>query len=129
MDNLFGGNLYVPGSQTQMWIKELVKAIIGSDEFKKEMSNSIRVEMEANRHKYSKESNSNNLSYEMLTRGNVNMQAKMAANGYDVYGKTIISSNMPNDNGNLYKKMKNKINYGSPAPKDGYENRGQQSVF
>ncbi len=128
MDGLFGGGLYMPGSQTQMWIKELVKALIGSDDFKKEMSNYIRLEMEANRHKYSKDASSNNLSYEMLTRGNVNMQAKMAANGYDVYGKTIISSNMPNDNSNLYKKMKNKINYGA-APKDGYENKGQQSVF
>ena len=118
---------YVPGSATQQWINEIVKTIIGSDAFKKEMSSYIRAEIQADRNRYSKDRNSNNLSYDMLTRGNVDMQTRMAANGYDVYGKTIIESNNgESTNKNLYRKMKNKINYGTT--RDGYENRGQQTI-
>lgn len=121
-------NFYMPGSMTQQMIKDLVKAIIGTDEFKKEMSNYIRMEIEASQSKYSKDNNSNTLSYDMLTRGNVNMQARMAANGYDVYGKTIITSNRSLDNNDVYKRMKNKINYGS-SPSESSLNRGQKSIY
>jgi hypothetical protein len=124
MANFLG--VYIPGSQTYEMLKNLVDALMKFDGFKKEMSNYIRLEMEANKQKYSKDNDSNNLSYEMLTRGNVNMQAKMAASGYDVYGRTVISSNSSANNNDLYRRMKNKINYGTFSPS--YENRGEQKV-
>lgn len=126
MADLFG--VYIPGSATAQMLKELVEALMKFDGFKKELSNYIRVEMEANRHKYSKDNNSNNLSYEMLTRGNVNMQAKMAASGYDVYGRTIISGNTMKSNSDLYKKMKNKINYTNVSPRS-FSNNGRYNLY
>ena len=85
------------------------------------------MEIEASKTKYSKDNFGGTLSYDMLTRGNVDMQAKLAASGYDVYGRTLIpSNNSLGSNANIYKKMKNKINYG-PSPARGYENRGQFS--
>ena len=55
------------------------------------------------------------------------MQAKMAASGYDVYGRTIISGNSNANNNNTYKRMKNKIKYGR-SPENGYQNRGEFTI-
>ena len=108
-------------------LENLIWDIIRGPEFKNQLSNYIRMEVEASKTKYSKDNAGNTLSYDMLTRGNVDMQAKMAASGYDVYGKTLIPSNSSlGSNKNIYKNMKNKINYGSSQPK-GYENKGQRS--
>lgn len=117
--------MYMPWDPQRKALVDLILNIIKSPEIKTEISNEIRMEIEASKSKYSKDNNSNTLSYDMLTRGNVNMQAKMAANGYDVYGKTIIPSNdAVGSNKNVYQKMKNKINYGS-NPANGYENKGK----
>lgn len=108
-------------------LENLIWDIIRGPEFKNQLSNYIRMEVEASKTKYSKDNAGNTLSYDMLTRGNVDMQAKMAASGYDVYGKTLIPSNSSlGSNKNIYKNMKNKINYGS-SPSKGYENKGQRS--
>jgi hypothetical protein len=121
--------MYMPFDAQRQALENAIWSIIKSDGFKAELSNYIRLEIEASKAKYSTENNKNSLSYEMLTRGNVNMQAKMAANGYDVYGKTIIQSNSNNgSNKNIYQKMKNKINYGS-NPTTSYENRGSRSIM
>lgn len=118
---------YTPFDSERKAIEQLIWEVIKSPDFKNQLSNHIRIEVEASKHKYSKESAGNTLSYEMLTRGNVDMQAKMAASGYDVYGKTLIpSNNSLGTNKNIYQKMKNKINYG-PSPAKGYENRGDRS--
>lgn len=119
--------MYIPGVTLQNQIKELSKLLLGCDDFKKEISNYIRLEIQSSKNATARQ-NTSNMSYEMLTRGNVNMQARMAANGYDVYGKTIISSNQDSfRNDNYIKKMKNKINYGS-NPADGKENRGSFKI-
>lgn len=121
--------MYMPFDTQRQALENAIWSVIKSDGFKSELSNYIRLEIEASKAKYSTDNNKNTLSYDMLTRGNVNMQAKMAANGYDVYGKTIIQSNSSNgSNKNIYMKMKNKINYGS-APASGYENRGSRSIM
>ena len=121
------GNMYLPFSPETKTIETLIWSVIKSQDFKNEMSNYIRMEVEASKTKYTKENHVGTLSYSMLTRGSVDMQAKMAASGYDVYGKTLIPSNKSlGSNDNIYKKMKNKINYGS-SPSRGYENRGQRS--
>ena len=101
---------------------EIVKVIIdafGDDRIKNEIAKRVRVEIDSERKKY----NGTVQSYDSLTSGNVNMQAKMAASGYDVYGKTIISGNSNANNNNTYKRMKNKIKYGK-SPENGYQNRG-----
>lgn len=119
--------MYLPFDTQRNQIENLIWKIIESPEFKNKLSNHIRVEVEASKNKYSKNNSGNTLSYEMLTRGNVDMQAKMAASGYNVYGKTLIPSNDSlGSNKNIYQKMKNKINY-SNSPSKGYENKGQRS--
>ena len=108
-------------------MENLIWDIIKSPDFKNQLSTYIRMEIEASKNKYSKDNTSNTLSYDMLTRGNVDMQAKMAASGYDVYGRTLIpSNNSLGSNKNIYQNMKNKINYGR-SPSMGYENKGQRS--
>lgn len=119
--------MYYPGMNAQYQLNDLAKALMNNEEFKKEISNYIRLEIQSSKNS-SPRQNTSSLSYDMLTRGTVNMQARMAANGYDVYGKTIISSNQSSfRNDNHIKKMKNKINYGS-NPADGKENRGSYKI-
>lgn len=102
--------------------QEVIKLIVGAlqnDEVKSELAKQIRVQIDSERSKYQGQVQ----SYDSLTSGNVNMQAKMAASSYSVYGKTILSSNSNTTNQNIYKKMKNEIHYGR-NPQTGYYNRG-----
>lgn len=117
---------YTPFQTQRDQLHQLIQQIIQDPSFKNQMSAYIRMEIEASKSKHSKENYGGTLSYDMLTRGNVDMQAKMAASGYDVYGRTLIPSNKPMTNTNVYKNMKNKINYGRSSSKP-YENRGQYS--
>lgn len=119
----------MPFNPERKQLENIIWNIIKSQDFKTELSNYIRIEIEANKHKYSTANNSNTLSYDMLTRGNVNMQAKMAANGYDVYGRTILQSNTPTGNNkSILNTMKNRINYGrNPATHD-YGNKGSRRI-
>jgi hypothetical protein len=119
--------IYTPFDGQKKALENLIWDIIKSPDFKSQLSNYIRMEIEASKTKYSKDNFGGTLSYDMLTRGNVDMQAKMAASGYDVYGRTLIpSNNSVGSNKNIYQKMKNKINYGR-SPSAGYENKGQRS--
>lgn len=119
--------MYMPFDSQRKEMENLIWNIIKSPDFKNQLSTYIRMEIEASKNKYSKDNVGNTLSYDMLTRGNVDMQAKMAASGYDVYGRTLIpSNNSLGSNKNIYQNMKNKINYGR-SPSMGYENRGQRS--
>lgn len=103
---------------------KFILAVLNNDEVKAEIAKQVRVEIDNQRTKY----NGARLSYDSLTSGNVNMQAKMAASGYDVYGRTIITGNKTASNNSLHKKMKNKIRYGK-APQEGYTNRGSFTEF
>lgn len=117
----------MPFDSQRKEMENLIWNIIKSPDFKNQLSTYIRMEIEASKNKYSKDNAGNTLSYDMLTRGNVDMQAKMAASGYDVYGRTLIpSNNSLGSNKNIYQNMKNKINYGR-SPSIGYENKGQRS--
>lgn len=119
--------MYMPFDSQRKEMENLIWNIIKSPDFKNQLSTYIRMEIEASKNKYSKDNAGNTLSYDMLTRGNVDMQAKMAASGYDVYGRTLIpSNNSLGSNKNIYQNMKNKINYGRSSSM-GYENRGQHS--
>ena len=119
--------MYMPFDSQRKEMENLIWNIIKSPDFKNQLSTYIRMEIEASKNKYSKDNAGNTLSYDMLTRGNVDMQANMAASGYDVYGRTLIpSNNSLGSNKNIYQNMKNKINYGR-SPSIGYENKGQRS--
>lgn len=120
---------YSPYSQQTKALENLIWKVIKSENFKADLSTYIRMEIESSKAKYSSGNNPNTLSYDMLTRGNVNMQARMAANGYDVYGRTILqSNNNTGSNKNIYNTMKNRINYGRNSAVNDYRNRGQRSI-
>lgn len=114
--------MWLPGQGVSKEIVNLILAALNDNEIKAEISRQIRVELDNQRTKY----NGSVQSYASLTSGNVNMQAKMAASGYDVYGNTIISGNRNVSNNNVYKKMRNKIQYGKHPQQ--YENRGGYHV-
>lgn len=119
--------MYMSFDSQRKEMENLIWNIIKSPDFKNQLNTYIRMEIEASKNKYSKDNTGNTLSYDMLTRNNVDMQAKMAASGYDVYGRTLIpSNNSLGSNKNIYQNMKNKINYGR-SPSIGYENKGQRS--
>ena len=111
--------MWYPGYGVNQELKNLILACLDDREIKAEIARQVRIEIDNERSKY----RGNIQSYESLTSGNVNMQAKMAASGYDVYGRTIISGNSNANNNNTYKRMKNKIKYGR-SPENGYQNRG-----
>lgn len=112
--------MWYPGQAVSQEIVNLILAAFENDQVKAELSKKIRIEIDNQRTKYN---GSAPQSYESLTSGNVNMQARMAASGYDVYGRTYLSSNNNSSNNNVYKKMKNKIKYGK-APEQGYISHG-----
>jgi hypothetical protein len=111
--------MWMPGQALSRDIVNFIISALNHNEIKAEISRQVRIEMDNQRTKY----NGTVQSYESLTSGNVNMQARMAASGYDVYGRTIISGNHNASNNNVYKKMKNKIRYGR-APENGFRNTG-----
>lgn len=111
--------LFYPSQIIDRQTKQFILACLNDSEIKSEIQKQIRVEIDNERMKYQGKVQ----SYESLTSGSVNMQAKMAASGYDVYGRVILTGNSSADNNNTYKKMKNKIKYGR-APQTGYYNRG-----
>ena len=111
--------MWYPGYGVNQELKNLILACLDDTEIKNEIAKQVRIEVDNQRKKY----NGTIQSYESLTSGNVNMQAKMAASGYDVYGRTIISGNSNANNNNIYKRMKNKIKYGRSS-ENGYQNRG-----
>ena len=111
--------MWYPYQGVSQEVVNLILAALNNNEIKAELSRQIRVELDNQRTKY----NGTVQSYSSLTSGNVNMQAKMAASGYDVYGNTIIRGNRNASNNNVYKRMKNRIKYGK-SPEQGYENRG-----
>lgn len=115
--------MFIPGQALSQDVVNLILAALNNNEIKAELSRQIRIEMDNERTKY----NGTVQSYSSLTSGNVNMQARMAASGYDVYGRTIIGGNYSASNNNTYKKMKNKIRYGK-APQEGYRNRGSYDL-
>lgn len=116
--------MWFPGQALNQEIIKLFLAALGNNEIKAEISRQVRIEMDSQRNKYS----GSVQSYDSLTSGNVNMQARMAASGYDVYGNTIIRGNKNVSNSYTYKKMKNKIKYGK-SPHHGYENRGGYNMI
>ena len=111
--------MWYPGYGVNQDIKQLILACLDDKDIKAEIAKQVRIEMDNERKKYK----GTVQSYDSLTSGNVNMQAKMAASGYDVYGRTIISGNYNANNNNTYRRMKNKIKYGR-SPENGYQNRG-----
>ena len=111
--------MWYPGYGVNQELKNLILACLDDTEIKNEIAKQVRIEVDNQRKKY----NGTIQSYESLTSGNVNMQAKMAASGYDVYGRTIIQGNINANNQNVYKKMKNQSKYGK-NPQEGYRNRG-----
>ena len=111
--------MWYPGYGVNQELKNLILACLDDREIKAEIARQVRIEIDNERSKY----RGNVQSYESLTSGNVNMQAKMAASGYDVYGRPIISGHSNANNNNTYKRMKNKIKYGR-SPENGYQNRG-----
>lgn len=111
--------MWYPGYGVNQDIKQLILACLDDKDIKAEIAKQVRIEMDSERKKYK----GTVQSYDSLTSGNVNMQAKMAASGYDVYGRTIISGNYNANNNNNYRRMKNKIKYGR-SPENGYQNRG-----
>jgi hypothetical protein len=117
--------MYLPGQKISDELAQLIIACINDERVYAELSKKMRIEIDNQRNKNSGYGKMQ--SYDSLVSGNVNMQAKMAASGYDVYGRTLMSSNYNATNQSTYKKMKNQIRYGR-SPEHGYINRGQFSV-
>lgn len=128
--------MWFPGKKISEDIRDLFITALNDEEVKREFAKRFDENMQEERNKNNMNHNaridSNRSkyqgpmqSYAELTSGNVNLQAKMAASGYDVYGRTILSGHENTSNNNIHKKMKNRIQYGS-RPRDGYRNRGDR---
>ena len=89
--------MWYPGYGVNQELKKLILACLDDSEIKNEIARQVRIEVDNERKKYK----GTIQSYDSLTSGNVNMQAKMAASGYDVYGRTIISGNYNANNNNI----------------------------
>lgn len=118
--------MIIPGQKLPREVSQFIIQAINDTDVKAELHKQIRIEMDNERIKNGAYKGTMQ-SYDSLTSGNVNMQARMAASGYDIYGRTIIGSNYNASNQNTYKKMKNKIKYGK-SPENGYMNRGSFSI-
>ena len=130
--------MWFPGKKISEDIRDLIITALNDEEVKRELSKRFDENMQEERNKNNMNHNARIdssrskyrgpiQSYEDLTSGNVNLQAKMAASGYDVYGRTILTGHENTSHNNLYRRMKNKIQYGK-NPRDGYRNRGDGSI-
>lgn len=117
--------MYIPGKRVSDELIEIFLAALNDDRIKAEVHKQMRTEMDNERMKHL--GGPKQQTYESLTSGDVNMQTRMAASGYDIYGRTLISGNKNATNQNVYKKMKNKIKFGR-APQAGFGNRGKFTV-
>lgn len=115
--------MYIPGQALPNSIKELILVALRDSEVKAELSKQIRTEMDTRQ----THGSFHRPTYSSLTSGDVNTQLRMAASGYDVYGRTIIAGNTAFTNKNSYKKMKNQIKYGT-SPRNQFRNRGSKNV-
>ena len=119
--------MYIPGQRLSQDIIDIFIAAINDERVEAEIHKSIRTELDNERIK-TMNGGTKFQTYRSLTSGDVNMQAKMAASGYDIYGRTIVAANTPITNSNTYKKMKNKVKFGR-APQSGFSNRGRFTVI
>ncbi len=123
--------MYTPWQQSYQMNQDMIRFFVDllqKPEIKAEISKQVRVEVDTQRKKYSNSYRFDRVqSYESLTSGNVNMQARMAASGYDVYGRSLILANQPLKNDTAFKNMKNKLRYGK-APHKGYLNQGSSTI-
>ncbi len=120
--------MYYPGQVIdQEWIKFFL-AILQTNEVKAELAKQTRIEIDNQRRKNLQPNVRGGVqSYESLISGDVNMQMRMAASGYDVYGHTYIGRNQPFSNQNAYRNLKNSIRYGK-APQKARRNRGSYNI-
>lgn len=117
--------MWTPTTQMENQIFQIMLKAFENDKYKSELAARIRIEVDTAQSRYSGQ----NMSYDALTQGNVNMQHRMAASGYEVYGNVRIRSNQATrSNMNVYRSMKNKINYGSGATQGVY-NQGSFRII
>lgn len=130
--------MWFPGRRINSEFRDMIIAAFNDEEVKKEFSKRFDENMQEERYKNNaglnaridsgRSKNGIMQSYDELTSGNVNLQAKLAASGYDVYGRTILSGHKDTSHKNVYRKMKNKIQYRS-QPRGGYDNRGDRTII
>lgn len=128
--------MWFPGKTINREIRDLFVTALNDEEVKQELSKRFAENLEKERTKNTLEHTSrmdSNRSrglrtFDELTSGNVDLQTKMAASGYDVYGRTILTGHKDTSHDNLRRKMKNKIQY-NRRPFDGYRNRGDSSII
>ncbi len=116
--------MWIPGQQPTQEAIQYFISLLQTEPVKAELAKQTRVEIDNH---INRTSNTNSQSYSSLTSGNVNMQMRMAASGYDIYGRTYLSGNKDFRNNNAFKKMKNRIRYGK-APQNPIRNRGQYTI-
>lgn len=119
--------MYIPGKRLSDDLIEIFLTALNDDKIKAEVHKAVRTEMDNERMK-NLNGGQKMQSYASLTSGDVNMQQRMAASGYDIYGRTLITGNYNATNQNVYKKMKNKIKFGR-APQSGFGNRGKFTMI
>ena len=112
--------MFVPYQKLSEDVISLFLAAFADDRVKEALSERIRIEIDTQRTKY----NGDRQSYNSLTSGTVNLQTRMAASGYDVYGRVMLDADRSAENVNAYKKMKNQIHYGRNPETAPYTNRG-----
>lgn len=110
--------MWVPFDALSTKVLEYVIKCFDNEKFQTELSRRIRLESETQRNR----TGGQYLNYDSLTQGNVNLQARMAASGYQTYGNVVMKSNNPKNLDNVYKNMKNKLHFA--APTGASENRG-----
>lgn len=119
--------LYMQRPLTQKEIQLFLSAF-QNQQVKAELAKHVRMQIDARSNQY----DGRVQSYDALVTGDVNMMNRLAAAGYDVYGKTILKSNNPKAhfNDEVYKRLRNRIRYRQgAAPDTGYQNRGNFSIF
>ena len=119
--------MYFPGQALSRDVVNFILEVLKNKEIKAALHNEIRIEMDNERTKTTR-SKGFTQSYDSLISGDVNMQARMAASSYDVYGRTVLTGNGNASNQSTYQRMKNKIKYGK-SPEKGYVSHGQRTYF
>lgn len=115
-----------PGSGFYQPIDELIKKIIDSSEFKAELNRQVQLELDARANEYK----GPRFGYSSLKRGSINTSnGKLGVRGTEVYGRTLVGNLPTTANTNVYRRMKNQVNYRNGKDNGTKSNNGSRTMI
>ena len=130
--------MWYPGKKISEEVRDLFITALNDEEIKKEISKRFDENLQRKGNKNIPDGSGSSStsgrtryegrrqSYDDLTSGDINLKERMTPSAFNTFGKVILNGPGSMGHENIYRKMKNRIQYKN-GPQDGYRNRGDRS--